>query len=134
MMARCLGQDNPRFKVPCKAFTIPQPCTYPDRDVFFLLSLEEGEKATIRVSSKFSSLATFVFAAMFSSNYSEGNALLSLIPKQIPLHEDDVEAMTWICQLLHCQPNVDTMPSLAFAGKVTVLCDQCDLHVLGNIQ
>ena len=59
------------------------------------------------VSSNVMSMASPVFAAMFSSQFSEGQALekhrsTKKITK-VPLPEDNAEAMTLLCRILHLQ-------------------------------
>ena len=68
----------------------------PDGDVVFQLP----DDCRIRVSSKALSLASPVFKAMFRSNFAEGSKLQLGEPCQVEF-DDDVKAMTTLCNILH---------------------------------
>ncbi|KAF8861819.1 hypothetical protein BDZ45DRAFT_739983 [Acephala macrosclerotiorum] len=73
----------------------------PDGDVVFLIG---SEKARVRVYSLILKNASKVFSAMLGPQFSEGRTLLvanSQLPTEISLPEDDPEAMTVICRILH---------------------------------
>lgn len=68
----------------------------PEGDV--VLRLAEAE---LQVSSKALSLGSKVFRALFSPRFSEGVALSRGQGRPIELDDDDTEAMTTMCQVLH---------------------------------
>lgn len=99
----------------------------PHGDVSFLIG-DPDNANTLRVSSKVLSLASPVFAALFSPKYSEGIALSnSTKVPQIALPDDDPEALTLICHALHHQRITPLQISFKLLGKATVICDKYDL-------
>ena len=89
------------------------------------------DQAAIRVSSKVLSLASPVFAAMFSPKFAEGQALLtnktsSLSPITITLPEDDAEAMMLFCSTVHFRKQATPDVSLLLLEKLASLCDKYD--------
>ena len=77
----------------------------PDGDVTLELSGPDG-KSSLLVSSKALSLASPVFKAMFGSRFKEGLSNLSTTGKApIPLPDDDMEAFTILCKIIHHQTN-----------------------------
>lgn len=110
--------------------TPPQPLSEemvkidPGGDVIFILSCDQ---LTVRllVSSKVLSLASSVFAAMFSPRFKEGSSLDPDCPFEVPLPEDDPEAMTLLCNCLHFR--TDHIPrNLEFSllKALAILCDK----------
>ena len=71
----------------------------PYGDVVFVLKQVE-----LRMSSKVLSLASPVFKALLKPNFSEGQALRDGKTARIEFPDDDVEAMTTLCQIIHFQP------------------------------
>lgn len=94
------------------------------------LILVVGEqKARLRVHSQCLSCASKVFAAMFGPNWSEGNSLSKEFPKEIPLIEDDADAMYSICCVVHHRN--DIMPETLSPQEilqVAIAADKYDLH------
>jgi hypothetical protein len=68
----------------------------PEGDV--ILQLAEAE---LQVSSRALSLVSKYWKAMFSPRFSEGTALSRGQGRPIPLEEDNTDAMTTLCQVLH---------------------------------
>lgn len=99
----------------------------PNGDVSFLIG-DPNNANTLRVSSKVLTLASSVFAALFSPKYSEGIALSnSTEVRQIALPDDDPEALILICHALHHQRITPQNISFALLGKAAVVCDKYDL-------
>jgi hypothetical protein len=84
-------------------------------------------KAHLLVSSKVLSLASPVFAAMLGPRFKEGNSLSLGSACDIPLPEDNPEAMTLFCNCIHFR--TDQIPSnvefLALKA-LAILCDKYD--------
>ena len=79
------------------------------------------------VSSKVLSLASPVFATMLKPQFKEGNSLISGTSCEIPLPEDDPEAMTLLCNCLHFR--VDQIPkNVGFPTlkALAIICDKYD--------
>ena len=94
----------------------------PEGDVH--LSLRDRE---LLVSSKVLSLASPVFKKLFGPHFSEGSRVEAKNPGHVDLHDDDPEAMTSLCYLLHYQmDNVADNPSLDFLHNVAVIADKYD--------
>ncbi|QDS75677.1 hypothetical protein FKW77_007587 [Venturia effusa] len=73
-------------------------------DVILVVGADDSEsdQVSIRVSSKVLSVSSKVFKAMFGRNFKEGNELAkSSTPYQIPLPDDDPDAMAILCRILH---------------------------------
>ena len=97
----------------------------PNGDVDFLVGPLEK---TLKVSSKVLSLASPVFAALFSPKYSEGNALsISTDMHQIQLPDDDPEALGLVCCALHHRQIAPHRIIVEKLGKVAAVCDKYDL-------
>lgn len=79
------------------------------------------------VSSKALSLASPVFAAMFSPHFKEVSALSPVHPSEVVLPEDDPDAMTLLCNCLHFQ--TDKIPrdlKFPLLKALAILCDKYD--------
>lgn len=95
-----------------------------------LLQLGPSKNVSLRVSSKALSLASPVFAALFSPRFSEGQPLSSSTEaRNVPLPEDDPEAMTQICYAIHFYRTVPRIISMPLLEKMASLCDKYDLAV-----
>ncbi len=98
----------------------------PNGDVKFIIGDPNSAK-TLRVSSKVLSLASPVFAALFSLKSSEGVALRnSTNVSEISLPDDDPEAMQLVCHILHHGHDITRKVSVALLEKVATLCDKHD--------
>jgi hypothetical protein len=87
----------------------------------------EGDIRSILVSSKVLELASPVFAAMLSPRFREGQRSASGTLDPIPLPDDDAEAMTVLCQILHF--NYSVLPDkveLELFKNLALLCDKFD--------
>ncbi|TLD37648.1 hypothetical protein E2P81_ATG04460 [Venturia nashicola] len=74
----------------------------PDGDVILVVGTDEPGKMSIKVSSKVLSISSKVFKAMFSRNFKEGNELArSSTLYEVPLPDDDPDAMSTLCNILH---------------------------------
>ena len=95
----------------------------PDGDLIL-----ELDGANLQVSSKVLKLSSKVWKAMLSPNFAEGNQQLGddkLLHVSLP--EDDTEAMTAMCYLLHHRyRDVDSNPSFEFLAKLAVVVDKYD--------
>lgn len=95
-----------------------------DGDVLFIVSSDKPT-ARLLVSSKVLSLASPVFAAMFSPRFKEGSSLNPGCPSEVPLPEDDPEAMTLLCNCLHFR--TDHIPrnvDFSLLKALAILCDK----------
>jgi hypothetical protein len=93
-------------------------------DVLFIVSCDKLT-ARLLVSSKVLSLASPVFAAMFSPRFKEGSSLNSDCPSEVPLPEADPEAMTLLCNCLHFR--TDHIPrnvEFSLLKALALLCDK----------
>ena len=100
-----------------------------------VLKLGSGDEATlIRVHSKVLSLASPVFAAMLSPRFAEGKALednkgMVDSTTTIDLPDDDPEAMSLICRVLHFKEDAAQKPSYLHRTMVRVaqICEKYDM-------
>ncbi|KAL9091272.1 MAG: hypothetical protein Q9165_004906 [Trypethelium subeluteriae] len=77
----------------------------PDGDVILLVGQGAAQK-NLRVHSVALKMASKVFAAMFGPRFAEGQSLSSANPKMVPLPEDDLEALTILCHIIHLRNDV----------------------------
>lgn len=100
----------------------------PSGDVTVELSRTD-EKVHLLVSSKVLALASSAFAAMFSSKFKEGLSNDGASEKApICLPDDDVDAFTVICNVIHHR--VDEVPEnlpLSCLKNVAMICDKYDM-------
>ena len=72
-------------------------------DVIFVL-----QQTRLRVSSVILSSASPVFKVMFGPNFAEGQGhRTAREPREVPLHDDDLGAITRLCRILHHQDETD---------------------------
>ncbi|KAL0264182.1 hypothetical protein SLS55_000128 [Diplodia seriata] len=94
----------------------------PRGDVIFVL---DGGKMKLKVSSTVMSLASPAFNAMFSPDrpWTEAQDLSEHHPKEVPLCDDDPEAMKLICEFLHHQhdPDKNVVPTQQVFKQVALL-------------
>lgn len=96
-------------------------------DVLFELSKDDATKSHLLVSSKVLSLASLVFAAMFTHGFCEGENLSSSSPRLIPLPDDDPAALTLLCKILHFRTvDIPTTLEVAALANLAILCDKYD--------
>lgn len=104
----------------------------PNGDVELLVG-GEGNITTIKVASKVLSSASPVFAALFEPHFSEGLALSKSSTSsicQIKLPDDNPEALTLVCHVLHYRRDIPHRISLELLEKVAILCDKYDLAIV----
>ncbi|CAI6092831.1 unnamed protein product [Clonostachys chloroleuca] len=94
-------------------------------------TINEGARDTrdLVVSSKVLSIASPVFKAMFCGEFSEGARLAARHepspPFQLPLPDDDGDAMLLLCKLLHfATDDVPDLPGLDLLAKLAEVCDK----------
>lgn len=101
-----------------------------------VLVIGSGEiQRCIRASSKVLSLASPVLAAMFRpGRFSEGAALSSSNPPEIYLPEDDPEAVTKFCHLVHFREyhGKQSGPSFDQIMNMALFCDKYDAGLAFN--
>ena len=66
-----------------------------------IISFGSNHPAKLLACSQVLSVASHVFAAMFSNNFAEGQTLSHLTPKEMELAEDDPESMRIVISVLH---------------------------------
>ncbi|KAI4237015.1 MAG: hypothetical protein LQ352_007964 [Teloschistes flavicans] len=115
----------------------------PDGDIEFILD-PNGTPSTLRVSGKVLSISSPVFKALIRPHFQEGQALTATFllglpslqnhtsgswntsqatqPIKIPLPDDNVDAMTWLCHALHLRNFLNQEPDIALLGQIAVLC------------
>lgn len=99
----------------------------PQGDVIFVVGKDEKE---IQIQSEILKLASPVFAAMLGPNFMEGQRLLSADghPVSIALPDDNAQAFTCICRVLHwCNFN-DATPTPACLLEVALLAEKYDME------
>lgn len=92
-------------------------------------------RRSIRASSKVLSLASPVLAAMFSPHrFLEGTALSPSNPPEISLPEDDPEAVTMFCHLVHFREYHGKQPAPSFDQlmNMALFCDKYDAGLALN--
>lgn len=106
----------------------------PAGDLVLVIGSGENQRY-IRASSKVLSLASPVLAAMFCpGRFSEGKALSSSNPPEIHLPEDDPEAVTMFCHLVHFQEHHGKQPGPSFEQvlNMALFCDKYDAGLALN--
>lgn len=87
-------------------------------DVLFVL-----QQTRLRVSSVILSSASPVFKAMFGPNFAEGQGERTAgDPREVPLYDDDLDAMTRLCRILRHQDETEDTP-LTSIGPVESCLD-----------
>ena len=105
----------------------------PTGDITLLLhNSQDGKQiqSSIRVSSKVLSLASPVFAAMLSPNFAEGQGLRNTTSQEtlaINLHDDNIEAMLWLCKALHFKQDLNIAIDFSLLTELAILCDKYEL-------
>ena len=93
----------------------------PYGDVTFVLKNVE-----LRMNSKALSLASPVFKALLKPNFLEGQALRDRKMVRVEFPEDDTEAMTTLCKLIHYRPDDTTNVEVDLLVNLAVLTDKYD--------
>lgn len=100
---------------------------FPDGGVILVVG---PEKVRLRIAPDVLRSASKPFTAMFSSTWAEGRNMSTSLPVEIPLPEDDADAMWAICCVLHHRnDHVPTRLSTKRIFKIALLADKYDLIV-----
>ena len=105
----------------------------PTGDITLLLhTSQDGRQmqSSIRVSSKVLSLASPVFAAMLGPSFAKGQGLGHVTSPNIPeidLHDDNAEAMLWLCKALHFKQDLNVAIEFSLLEESAILCDKYEL-------
>ena len=97
----------------------------PNGDTLLLVG-SKGNQRELQVSSKTLSLGSPVFLAMFSSRFLEGSPTESGGPRTVPFPDDDPEAMTTLCDILHFQSQHVTLAGFQAFESLAIVCDKYD--------
>ncbi|KAF2807992.1 uncharacterized protein BDZ99DRAFT_489516 [Mytilinidion resinicola] len=97
----------------------------PDGDVVLIVG---GDDVRLRVHSQCLRSASQVFGAMFGPNWSEGQRLSRESPTEVPLPEDDADAMRTICYVIHHRN--DLVPQHLPAKEVLQIAIEVDKYEL----
>lgn len=99
----------------------------PDGDVVLVVG---PRNVRLRVQSHCLRCASKVFDAMFRPNWIEGQGLSKDTPKEVPLVEDDADALRTICCVIHHR-NDDVSQSLTAKEilQIAIEVDKYDLKV-----
>ena len=99
----------------------------PDGDVILVLGVEN---IRLRVYSQCLRSASKIFNAMFGPDWSEGQRLSEKSPLEVPLLEDDADAMRTICCVIHHRN--DLVPEHLTAKEILqigIIVDKYDLKI-----
>jgi len=97
----------------------------PDGDVVLIVG---GDNVRLRVYSQCLRSASPVFRVMFGPNWSEGQKLSSDSPTEVPLSDDDADAMRIICYVIHNRN--DLVPQHLSAKDVLQIAIEVDKYEL----
>lgn len=106
----------------------------PAGDLVLVIGSGDNQRS-IRASSKVLSLASPVLAAMFSPRrFLEGTSLSSSNPPEIYLPEDDPEAVTMFCHIVHFREYHGKQPAPSFnqLRDMAFFCDKYDAGLAFN--
>ena len=92
-------------------------------DVVLIVEGESPNTAKFLVSSKIMSLASPVFAALFSQNFSEGGQLIEGNRPEITFRDDDPAVMRQILGILHYKDPGDEINAKMLAN-IAIHCDK----------
>lgn len=92
-------------------------------NVILIVEGEFPSTAEFLVSSKVLELASPVFAALFSQNFSEGGRIIEDNRPEITLRDDDPAAMRQILRILHFKDPEDEMDAKMLAA-LAIHCDK----------
>jgi hypothetical protein len=98
----------------------------PEGDVILVVG---AIRFRIHVDSIFLKRHSTVFAALFSPNFREGQNLNASSPKEIPLPDDDSQAMTVICAAMyHAINHIPQSPATDFVLSIVKHTDKYDCY------
>lgn len=98
----------------------------PEGDVILSIGPDPESAVRLRVSSKLLSLASPVFATMFSSKFIEGKARSAENPRTVSLPDDYPKAVIWFCRAVHFQMAARVEISLTMFVELAIFCDKYD--------
>ena len=95
----------------------------PDGDLILVLEATE-----LKVSSKALSLASKVFKAMFKPGFKDGNTMRAGKGSLFSIHlpDDDTDAMSTICKIIHYKPDPISEVSIDTVKDVAIAADKYD--------
>jgi hypothetical protein len=98
----------------------------PDGDVVLVVG---PRKVRLRIQSQCLRCASKVFSAMFRPHWNEGQGLSKESPQEVPLVEDDADALRTICCVIHHR-NDDVAQSLTPKEvlQIAIEADKYDLN------
>ena len=98
----------------------------PEGDVILVVG---AKKFRIRADSLFLKRHSPVFAALLGPNFREGQDLNASSPKEIPLPEDDPDAMTAICAVMyHAFDHIPRSPATNFVLNIVRHADKYNCY------
>lgn len=98
---------------------------YPNGDVVLIVG-QGDEKTRLRVSSHALSCVSPVFKRMLSSNFVEGLPTTQSTTRNIELPEDDVTAITTLCNIAHMRSKSVNLVSFRALECLSIICDKYD--------
>lgn len=118
-------------------------CTLdPDGDIFLILTVrdmndkEDTNTREIRLqcSSKHLTLASLVFKAMLSGNFKESTVLRSLGTLELPLPDDDPDALLILLNIIHGRTReIPRQVDLRLLTRIAILVDKYQLQMVVGI-
>jgi hypothetical protein len=103
----------------------PVPDISPDGDVVLVVG---SRNVRLRIQSQCLRCASKVFGAMFRPHWSEGQGLSKESPREVPLVEDDADALRTICCVLHHRN--DDVPQSLTPKEVLQIAIEADKYGL----
>lgn len=105
----------------------PVPDISPDGDVVLVVG---SRNVRLRIQSQCLRCASKVFGAMFGPHWSEGQGLSKESPREVPLVEDDADALRTICCVLHHRnADVPQSPTPKEVLQIAIEADKYGLNV-----
>jgi hypothetical protein len=103
----------------------PVPDISPDGDVVLVVG---SRNVRLRIQSQCLRCASKVFGAMFGPHWSEGQGFSKESPREVPLVEDDADALRTICCVLHHRN--DDVPQSLTPKEVLQIAIEADKYGL----
>ena len=97
-----------------------------DGDVVLIVG---PQQVGLRVHSLRLRCASKVFDSMFGPTWSEGQGLCQESPREVPLPEDDADALHTICLVLHYRHDVRSDLTPHEVLRIAIMADKYDLGV-----